>query len=63
VRLRFHVSVVSGLVAVAGFVASLALFVAVGVAFAAYVLVFKRGETVSSLVVGLITLLGGCTTR
>ena len=57
--LRFHATALSALGAVAGLVSALVLFVAVGVAFAAYVVVFKRGETLTGLVVAGLTLLGG----
>ena len=57
--MRFHVTAASTAVAVVGLIASVFLFAAVGVAFGAYVLVFKRGETLTSLVVSALTILGG----
>jgi len=57
--LRFHISPLGGLVAVGCFVFATGLFVALGVAFAAYVLVFKRGETLTSLAMTGVSLIGG----
>lgn len=57
--LRFDVSGWSALVAVAGFACALAFFVALGVVLAAYVMVFKRGETLTSIALAGISVLGG----
>ncbi len=57
--LRFDVSPLGALVATACFVSSVVLFAAVGVAFAAYVLVFKRGETLTGLAMTGVSLIGG----
>lgn len=57
--LRLRVSGASALVAVAGFLLALSFFVALGVALAAYVLIFKRGETVTSIAMAAISVLGG----
>lgn len=57
--LRFHLSALGGLVAFTAFVLALVLFVAVGVVMAAYVLVFKRGETLTGLAMTAISVVGG----
>jgi len=57
--LRFHLSALGGVVALVGFALSLVLFVAVGVVLAAYVLVFKRGETLTGLATTAISVIGG----
>lgn len=57
--MRFDVDLPSALVALAAVVASLVLFCSVGVALAAYVLVFKRGETLTTLAAAGVSLLGG----
>ena len=57
--LRFHVSAASAGAGAAAFVASLALFGAAGVGLAAFVLVFKRGETLTALVGTALSLVGG----
>jgi ABC-2 type transport system permease protein len=59
IGLRLHVTAASALVGLAGIVVSLAFFAALGVGFAAYVMVFKRGETIVSLATAGLTLLGG----
>jgi ABC-2 type transport system permease protein len=57
--LRFHISVLGGLVAFTAFGLALGLFVAVGVVMAAYVLVFKRGETLTGLAMTAVSVVGG----
>lgn len=57
--LRFHTSALALLVTLAALAASLALFCAVGIAFAAFVLVFKRGETLCALGTSALMLIGG----
>jgi ABC-2 type transport system permease protein len=57
--LRFHLSVLGALVALVCFALALVLFVALGVVLAAYVLVFKRGETLTGLAVTALSVVGG----
>ncbi|HAM03119.1 MAG TPA: hypothetical protein DCQ30_12975 [Acidimicrobiaceae bacterium] len=57
--LRFHLSALGAVVALVSFLLALVLFVAAGVVLAAYVLVFKRGETLTSLVMTGISVIGG----
>jgi len=59
VGLRFTPSVAGALLAVATLLASLAFFWAVGVAFAAFVVVFKRGETLTAIGTSVLMLVGG----
>jgi len=57
--LRFHATAASAFVALADFVGALAIFCALGMALAAFVMVFKRGETVTTLLIGGLSLIGG----
>jgi len=57
--LRFHVTVQSALAAVAGTGAALVVFAATGLALAAFVVVFKRGETLTSMASSALMVLGG----
>lgn len=57
--LRFHASAAGAVVGIASLVCSMALFMAVGVAFAAYVLVFKRGDALAGLAMAGLTVVGG----
>lgn len=57
--LRFHVSIWSALVALATLLCSLVFFVALGVVLAAYVVVFKRGETLTGLAMTGLSVIGG----
>jgi ABC-2 type transport system permease protein len=57
--MRFEASAGSVLVALATLVASLVLFAATGVAFAGFVVVFKRAETVTALATAALSLLAG----
>jgi ABC-2 type transport system permease protein len=57
--LRFHVTAVSTAVAVADFVGALLIFACLGMGLAAFVMVFKRGETVTTLLIGGLSLIGG----
>ncbi|MHB1599771.1 MAG: ABC transporter permease, partial [Acidimicrobiales bacterium] len=57
--LRFDASTTSAIVAVLAILGSLVLFCAMGIAFSGFVLVFKRGEGVMSLVTAAFSLLGG----
>jgi ABC-2 type transport system permease protein len=57
--LRFHVTALSALVALADFLGALITFCSLGMALAAFVMVFKRGETVTSLLIGALGLIGG----
>ncbi|HEY2213703.1 MAG TPA: ABC transporter permease [Acidimicrobiales bacterium] len=57
--LRFHVTALSLLVGVGDFVSTMILFAALGMALAAFVMVFKRGETLTTLLIGGLSLIGG----
>jgi ABC-type polysaccharide/polyol phosphate export permease len=57
--LRFHVNALSLLVALGDFVAAMITFTALGMALAAFVMVFKRGETLTTLAIGGLSLIGG----
>jgi ABC-2 type transport system permease protein len=57
--LRFHVTALSGLVALADFLGALVIFGCIGMGLAAFVMVFKRGETVTALLIGGLSLIGG----
>ncbi len=59
VGVRLDVSFTSALAAAAGFVAALAFFAALGVAVAAFVVVFKHGSGVLGMVTHVLGLLGG----
>jgi ABC-type polysaccharide/polyol phosphate export permease len=57
--LRFHVTGLSIGVALADFIGALLIFSALGVVLAAFVMVFKRGETLTTLLIGGLGLIGG----
>jgi ABC-type multidrug transport system permease subunit len=57
--LRFHVTGLSIGVALADFMGALLIFSALGVVLAAFVMVFKRGETLTTLLIGGLGLIGG----
>ena len=57
--LRFHVTALSCVVAVIDFIGALVIFCALGMALAAFVMVFKRGETLTTLAIGALGLIGG----
>lgn len=57
--LRFHVTALSLLVALADFLGALLTFCSLGMALAGFVVVFKRGETVTTLLIGGLGLIGG----
>jgi ABC-2 type transport system permease protein len=57
--LRFHVTALSGAVAVADFIGALVIFSSLGMGLAAFVMVFKRGETVTTMLIGALSLVGG----
>lgn len=57
--LRFDVSVFSLVGGALGLIASLAFFAAIGVAVAAFIVVYKQGQGVLSMVTSVIGLLGG----
>lgn len=57
--MRLHVSTASVGVALATLVASLVLFAATGVAFAGFVVVFKRAETITAFASSALSLLAG----
>jgi ABC-2 type transport system permease protein len=57
--MRFDTSAASVLVGLAALVASLVLFAATGVAFAGFVVVFKRAETITALASAALSLLAG----
>jgi ABC-2 type transport system permease protein len=57
--MRFHVTAMSAVVAVVDFIAALVVFGCLGMGLAAFVMVFKRGETVTALLVGALGLVGG----
>jgi ABC-type multidrug transport system permease subunit len=57
--LRFHVTGLSVAVALADFVGALLFFCALGMIMAAFVMVFKRGETATTMIVGGLGLIGG----
>lgn len=57
--LRFHVSAWSALVALATLACSLVFFVSLGVVLAAYVVVFKKGETLTGLAMTALSVVGG----
>ena len=57
--MRFHVTGLSAAVAFFDFVGALLVFCALGLVLAAFVVVFKRGETATTMVVGGLGLIGG----
>jgi ABC-2 type transport system permease protein len=57
--LRFHVTALSLLVGLGDFVSTIIIFIALGMALAAFVMVFKRGETLTTLLIGGLSLIGG----
>jgi ABC-type multidrug transport system permease subunit len=57
--LRFHMTLATGMVALADFVGVLVIFSALGMGLAAFVMVFKRGETLTTLLIGGLSLIGG----
>ncbi len=52
--LRFHVTGLSLLVGLGDFVSTMIIFAALGMALAAFVMVFKRGETLTTLLIGAL---------
>ncbi|HUC36561.1 MAG TPA: ABC transporter permease [Acidimicrobiales bacterium] len=59
VGLRFSAAAPGALLAIADIGVSFALFSAVGIAFAAFVMVFKRGETLTAIGTSALVLVGG----
>jgi ABC-2 type transport system permease protein len=57
--LHFHVTGLSVGVGVADFIGAMVIFCSLGIGLAAFVMVFKRGETVTTLLIGALSLIGG----